>query len=94
MSKGTHRLAIAVVLAIITTSHIEASHGWSQTGSMSAPRMGQAATPLADGRVLVSGGQIAPEFSVETADGDGYRRLPQQHDKERLAGTNPGVIGT
>jgi hypothetical protein len=61
-------MMLVLILAIGMTSFVEASHGWSPTAWMSTPRMGHTATLLADGRVLVCGGDGGTDASVATTE--------------------------
>ena len=71
-------ILLGLVMAVVSTSHLEASGTWSPAGSMSTPRTSHTATLLPNGRVLVTGGidTSGPVASAELYDPATHRSEP------------------
>src|SRR6478672_1964095 len=76
-------LAAALTLATATLIDASSSSQVEQLGLLAVPRTGHAATPLADGRVLITGGRDGAGAIVATA---------EVFDPENQTSTAVGVL--
>lgn len=65
---------------------------WTPTGSLTTPRVGHRATLLADGTVLVTGGDTAERYDPDTGVWTPARRMPGRRDRHHAVALRTGRV--